>query len=303
MISRRTSSVLTLILAVSIAGCTATQTQSSDTTTADTVRLASLDPDPVLIAEATDAPSAPKGATVAEEQAPTVREAEQATGISFEPRVWFAWVNPVDEDIINKEVYMMPMYGGTVTWSPTFMPNWSILGTILTGSGDGDIEVRIDETQYKGDSDSDRLDIELLFRYNVPDVNVFLFGGGRYIKWEETDKALGEKNELDSTSWAIEAGAGAWADLSEDGRHRLFGNLILGLLFSDWDWDSTYFEDESGDETELSFDTNFGYQFNISDNVGLSARYRAFILNQENDFGQEKLQIFHGFELTFAIRF
>ena len=179
--------------------------------------------------------------------------------------------------------------------------------TLLAGNGDGD---GVFDTSEIAKSDNDRTDAELLVRYNLPNKNLSLYAGGRYIKFKQelSGSAIPIYNaEIETESWAIEAGLGATVNISENGRHRFFSNFTFGYNFSDWDYRDQSGFTSSGDDDSPIIDFNAGYQYIINERFNLSGRYRIFLQTQETgvvgNVTQDKYLTIHGPELTLAITF
>jgi hypothetical protein len=173
----------------------------------------------------------------------TVAATERASGFKVEPRTWLSWIDMIDESDISKEVAFLPMFGLTAGYS---VGEWGFLLTGLYGEGEGDVKAT--DYDFKGTADYKRSDLEFLVRYNIPDSDVFLFFGPRYVHLEETDKFRwtedGERFEVrnvnDSEVWLLEVGVGTTTNITPDGRHRLFANLIGGIGSYSLEWTRTW---------------------------------------------------------------
>lgn len=224
--------------------------------------------------------------------------------ISVTPRVWITHVNPTESSGFDSSAVLVPMYGGSITITPPSAPDFSIVATAFYGKGEGEAFGR-DADVLDGDSEITRTDIELLLRYRIPETQLIVFGGPRYVTYDQNFEF--DSFDVDTTSkiWIVEAGIGAFGDITESGRHRFFGNLTLGLAFdtfeSKTDRDLSF--DGKEDQTTGTVDVNLGYQYLIADWVSFNFRYRMFTIFTEDDFEQSDLTTIHGPELGLALRF
>jgi hypothetical protein len=220
--------------------------------------------------------------------------------MTLEPRVWLAFVDPVDEEIVEKDTHPLPMAGFTAAVRPEANGGYAFLFTLLRGGAEGDIE---GDGGEDGDTDIDRLDLELLLRYDIPDTSFFLLAGPRYVRQDETNKAAGMKIDLEERHWLFEVGAGADIDLTPDARHRLLAGLVAGAGRYSRDWDSDIADSDSDDSSELSLEASLGYRFMLGESASFRVGYRALLMTLESDTGDGELQVLHGLELTFAFDF
>jgi hypothetical protein len=242
--------------------------------------------------------------------------AQEKTSFSVTPRVWFASMDLPFEDYASYETFSLPMYGATVAVRPSFTPNVSFLLTVLTGSGDGEGVFAWNES---ANIDADRTDAELLARYSIPNTSFSLYGGLRYVTFDNDQAGtivydvtgtgvfdvFRAKTETDI--WVAEVGLGAVANITESGRHRFFSNFTFGMSFSDWDYSDNEGFASSGDDSAPMIDFNAGYQYSINERMSLSARYRLFTILSEteviDDVSQDKLVTIHGPEASFTVNF
>jgi hypothetical protein len=224
---------------------------------------------------------------------------EAQTGFRLTPRLWLATIDLQDDEETSTEAYSLPMYGLTASVTPKATPNLNFMLTGLHGEGDGELV----SLWGDGDTEGKRTDIEFLVRYNFPGKNFSIFAGPRYVAFDKEDIVGSWRAETDTTIWVIEVGAGTVTPISDDGRHRFFGNFTFGVAFSDYDYEDTDGWDESESDTKPSIDFNFGYQYSIGASSSFSIRYRSFLLMEENDFEQLKHSLVHGPEAAFTINF
>ena len=237
--------------------------------------------------------------------------AQEKTHISITPRIWYAYQDIPVENYSSTETFSLPMYGGTLTLSPSFTPNISFLLTVFTGEGDGDVVVLFLAPDINAAKlEADRDDAELLVRYNLPNRNISLHVGGRYVTFDQTfiPSFIEYKAENELEFWVVEAGLGVTVNITENGRHRLFSNFTFGLSFIDWNYRDTDGLTATGDDTSPVIDFNAGYQYTVNERLSLSARYRLFttIVNTEVIIGevtQDKLVTIHGPEVALTVTF
>ncbi len=223
---------------------------------------------------------------------------ESDTIIQLTPRLWLASLNIVNDEETSTDQISLPMYGFTLAVNPT--ANLNLLLTAFYGEGDGDY---INFYEGVGTTEVERTDIEFLFRYNFPGKKFSIFFGPRYVDFKEDSIAGSFLAEDDATIWLAEVGLGVVADMSDNGRHRLFGNFTVAAAFAEYDYIDTNGYAESGDDVYPAFDFNFGYQYVIGSHLSFSARYRGFILLDENDFDHGRLNTLHGPELALTLYF
>jgi len=221
------------------------------------------------------------------------------------PRVWFSKISNLDEPFFeSSEDVFVPLYGGTVTFIPTKIPNWNFSFTALYGEGTGNfLRVLESVTLARGTQKIERTDIELLSQYNIPGRNFYLLFGGRYVKFDTTKSAGSFWSKSDGYNFGAELGFGLVADITEDGEHRAFGNFLLLLVASGFEFkDSDGFRG-SDESAEIGFDTYLGYQWLIQDFANIAFRYRLFLETQTNDRRQEEVIIVYGPEITVGFVF
>ena len=246
------------------------------------------------------------------------QETQEKSRFSVTPRIWLGQFNTVEFEGERIEAFVIPLSGLTFTFSPRSLPNTNFLLTALTGDGDGDF---VYFGFPGGQSEAERDDIELLIRYNFPDKLLSIYYGVRFVDFNTTsaistcpsslDPICGfwfplNKSVTDSELWVVEIGVGGVTDITEDSSHRLFAYFTLGAGFSDFDFvqiegPATFIE--SGSSTDLVYDINFGYQWHISSNISFNARYRGFIIADEDDNGHTRLNTIHGPDVGLTIRF
>jgi hypothetical protein len=227
-------------------------------------------------------------------------DSEDKTFIRLTPRIWFSFANTINDEDSSTEMFYLPMYGVTLTVTPKGAPNYNFLLTGFYGEGNGDFRTAYDPP---GETEAERVDVELLVRYNFPGKNFSIFAGPRFVGFDKKDMAGSFFANTDTTVTLAEIGIGNVTNITDDGRHRFFGNFTFGVAFANYDYyDSTgWTESDSG--TYPAIDFNFGYQYSIGLSSSFSLRYRGFIIFDENDYEQIRLNTFHGPELAFTINF
>ena len=231
--------------------------------------------------------------------------AEDETGWRFvvTPRLWISAATIPDEDNVSNGTVLLPLYGGTLSVTPGFAPNLSVLITGLHGTADGD-GVFLD-TRTDGTLDMERTDIEVLFRYAFPGTGINVHAGGRYVEFiSKFDTDSGNFSNRDETElWLGEVGVGLVRDISEDGHHRMFANLtgVVGNGENDFK-DSQGFQSSDSD-VGVGADINVGYQWWITSWANVGLRYRSFVITTQNDFDLNKFVSIHGPEASIGIVF
>ncbi|MGD2271857.1 MAG: hypothetical protein PVI06_15755 [Desulfobacterales bacterium] len=225
---------------------------------------------------------------------------EDETLLRVTPRLWLSFANTISSEDSSTEMFFLPMFGATLAVTPRGAPYYNFLLTGLYGEGDGDFAAL---SGSRGDSEAERVDVEFLVRYNYPGKNFSVFVGPRFVNFYQEDAAGALFAETDTSVWVLELGIGTVTNITDDGRHRFFGNFTLGAAFVDYDYDDSTGWTESGSGTYPAIDFNFGYQYSIGLSSSFSIRYRGFLIFDENDFDQTKLDTFHGPELALTINF
>ena len=224
--------------------------------------------------------------------------------VSITPRVWITQVNLTESESFDSGAVIVPMYGGSITITPPGTPNFSILATGFYGTGKGEAFGR-DPDVLEGDSKIERTDIELLVRYRIPETQLIVFGGPRYVTFDQSFEFSSFDVDQTSEIWVIEAGIGAFANLTDNGRHRFFGNFTVGAAFEAFESKAKQegVFDGKENQTTASIDLNLGYEYLLADWIDLNFRYRMFTIFTEDDFVQDDLTTIHGPELGLALRF
>jgi len=154
------------------------------------------------------------------------------------------------------------------------------MATFLYGTGDGRV---LDNGSGLGTTDVTRTDFELLGRYTLHGSKFYLLAGFRYIDFELESKfgSYRETSKVDVKG--AELGFGFSQEITKDGRHQAFGNLLGLLAISSLDYKDTAGGNESTSGFTPGVDVNVGYQFWITPSINVNARYRVFVYSYENE--------------------
>ena len=161
--------------------------------------------------------------------------------------------------------------------------------------------------------DIERTDIEELRGEQSPDLPVNLFIGSRYVLLTEQmdgrDSTRSVDLKIDHEITIVKAGVGASGSLSEDGNHRIFGNISAGVGFADTKarfrlTSSSFGVIESNNrihEESPTVDVNVGYDYSFWDSYGLRLRYRVSLVFIEDLVGQNPPLVTHGPAFSLAV--
>jgi hypothetical protein len=249
---------------------------------------------------------------------PTLAIAQEAEShwITLAPRIWLSETQTPDSPSFFRETYFVPSYGATLSFAPPMLEGFSILLMGLYGVGDGD--ARFGATAIGGgiplQVDIERTDVEGLLVYQIPDLPVNLFIGSRYVLLTEQmdgrDSTRSVDLKIDHEIVNVKAGVGASGSLSEDGNHRFFGNLSVGVGFAETKSRfrlrpsaiSTVIESRAKSHEETpTVDVNVGYDYSFWDSYGLRLRYRVSLVFIDDLIGQNTTLVTHGPEFSLAV--
>lgn len=232
--------------------------------------------------------------------------------ITLSPRIWIAQVQTPDTPSFFRESYLVPSYGASLSITPPMLKGLSILLVGLYGKGEGDgryFSAGIFGTSISLDVKFERIDVEGLLIYQIPGAPIYVFIGSRYVRLEEhmdgSNATTSVDFEVDNEITIVKAGFGASGSLSEDGKHRLFGNASVGVGFADV---KTRFRLEpagldirrGGKNESPSLDVNVGYDYSFWDSFGLQLRYRVSMVFLKDFIDQEATDLTHGPEISVA---
>lgn len=159
-------------------------------------------------------------------------------------------------------------------------------------------------TNYQGD----HFNFEWLARTTIEDTNANWLIGFEYTRNDLRQSISSgapifnnsRKQESSFQFFLLKAGIGGFFNLSQDGTHRFFSNMIMNLGIAEID--STTSSKESWGA--YGGDINVGYEWVINQVFSISPRYRAQFLyvDTENKTRQDGFTILHGPELHFVFR-
>ena len=232
--------------------------------------------------------------------------------VTLTPRLWVSAIDAGDAGFLVRETVIVPMGGLSATISPPVTPGFSLGVTLLGGAGKGDFvfDARANggdtDFQAEGEGDVTRVDLEILARYQIPDSPISLYFGPRYIHFDEEYEAGGLEVESTENDVALQIGFGAATELAGNGNHRMFGNIMTGVVFVDSETEISGpgGSADANDTDEFPMlDLNGGYQYILNDQFSFNARYRFFIVFNENDYDFDSTFLVHGPEFGATIRF
>lgn len=237
----------------------------------------------------------------------------QSTSYSVSPRIYTTWI---EADEFSEPIFV-PMVGLSVSVAPAPLPRWDFTLNGLYGEGDSDFRSASLDTSFgfggDGHVDVTRGDIEFLMRYRFPDSGAYVVGAARYIHFKEEfflDATspfffAGKVDESIIDIYLGEFGGGVATGISKNGRHALFGNVVIGLgkFESEEKPSNCNFAciDTKDDGFAYLVDTNFGYQYAMKSWLSLSLRYRLIAVQTSGE--ERDLALVHGPEVAATFRF
>lgn len=272
---------------------------------------------------------------------PYVEPAPQSWVFAVTPRAWltFAGTNFFQDtpnfQFSNENVFL-PLYGGSLTIIPPTASGLSFSTTVFYGTGSGDFRgVGFEEIpipiapftatvpfSWRGDNDIERLDIESIVQFPIAE-GVSVFGGGRYIRIKlDTEGNIFDSNGSDVGNFVLdgnqkfylgEVGLGVTRPIGAEGRWVAFGNATAMFGVADGDGGGS-FEILGGPSIEFTgnqvlngpvfgVDANAGVGFSPWTNALLSARYRLFVISDEDMDFKSGVGVVHGPEVNLTISF
>jgi len=180
------------------------------------------------------------------------------------------------------DLSVMPMAGLSFTVYP--LEHYDFTFNFLYGGASNDTP-----------SEMERVDIELLIRRTFTDSPFYFSFGYRYVNFKYESGIYKE----DNNAHLIEFGPGFSTSISDNNKHSLFANLVLGIGAFDIVAENPTFND---DGFSYGIDGNIGYQYLISRAMSISTRYRIIALHS---FGSELQSnvLAHGPDIAFTYRF
>ena len=230
---------------------------------------------------------------------------------TLSPRIWFALTDTPDTPNFFREIYFVPSFGAALTITPPMLEGFSVLLVGLYGVGGGNARFNpsIISSGMVLDADVERLDIEGLLIYQLPNLPLNVFIGSRYVRLEEKlkgkDATTSVSLNVDNEITIVKAGLGASGALTEDGSHRLFGNISAGVGFAKTNIrfrvaPSLQVRNEI-DDTNPTVDVNVGYDYSFRNSLALQLRYRTSLVFFDDAIGQKATDITHGPELSLSV--
>lgn len=174
----------------------------------------------------------------------------------------------------------------TLRWSPDFWDNHDILLSYFELKPETTAKYlysNVPSPFLEFDILTERRDVELLVRSRAGE-NFFFYYGLRQYKADVTFALPGTSNIFTRQDWLLaEAGLGTATTISENGRHSLFANVIVGLGNVDESYPNGGFADEPHTDTAHTIDLNLGYQYTMNETTSFSFRYRDFSAFKDGD--------------------
>lgn len=245
------------------------------------------------------------------------RSEEPSTWVTVSPRTWMSQIQTSDSSSLIAGGIFIPMFGGSLAVTPPMLPRVSLVVTALYGKGDSSARFTTvaggERRVVKSDLDAERYDVEALLRYQLSRLPIYVFLGGRFVRFEQEidgDGAVLGHVSIDSDSdlWILKGGVGAASALDERGKHRLFANAAVGVGFSDIETDvridaGSIRTSQSADDEVPTLDINAGYQHSFNSWLAFEFRYRSNWVFRDDEFDQLSTNFAHGPELSFSASF
>lgn len=219
----------------------------------------------------------------------------------------------------DEELYWIN--GGSISVTSPWLPDTSFIFSGLAGNDSGNSNFASkplgSPTAFTSRAryDSDLLFFEFVARTLIEDTNANWF-----VRFEHTSIEIdntivsgapifGTENilENDISIWTLGAGSGGFFNLTDNGLHRVFSNVMFGMSVGDVKTTSPGAPTISEFWWGPTIDVNIGYEWIINDYFSVSPRYRGqfvyfFTENIETSFG-DQFYVIHGPELHFNFRF
>ena len=192
------------------------------------------------------------------------------------------------------EDYEVDVPAVTLRWSPDFWENHDLLLSYYNLDRERELSylVTLPEPQTGIDTISnERSDFELLVRTRKNE-NVFFYYGLRQFKFESrldgTGFLFNQFPGKGSSTWNFaEAGIGVVGSFSENGRHNVFANALVGVGKTKGDStliiDGEVVKTSNPRQNARTVDLNLGYQYSMSQRTSLSLRYRELSTYLESE--------------------
>lgn len=211
--------------------------------------------------------------------------------------------------------------GGSISVTSPWLPDTSFIFSGFTGNDSGNSNFATKSLDSptaftsRAKYDSDLLFLEFVARTLIEDTTANWFVRLEHTSIEIDNTVVsgvpifGEQNllENDISIWTLGAGSGGFFNLTDNGLHRVFSNVMLGMSVGDVETTSSGAQKISEFWWGPTVDVNVGYEWIINNYFSVSPRYRGqfvyfFTENIEASFG-DQFYVIHGPELHFNFRF
>ena len=244
--------------------------------------------------------------------------------VSITPRVWYGMqnINAYQIDKQSKDSFKQlafPISGATIAIAPSALESTDFLFTVMYGTGTTTFNsTSTGSVAYKeGEVGVERTDIEFLVRHTIRDTGFNVYYGARYVRYLTTTKyttpgvtvfATGTNEDISESQYYLpEIGLGIVGNITQDGRHRLFYNMLLGAGYETIELTnalSSYTGNTKWNGWVYCLDLNAGYEWNFSKNASFNIRYRMFMLRGvDRDYMESGNTTLHGPEAGIKISF
>ncbi len=251
----------------------------------------------------------------------------QSSTLAVTPRIWYSVSGQAfySDNILfqsSTENVTLPLFGGSVSYSPPNANGISFSVTGFYGEGDGRFTglglqtlpgLGLSAVSFVGTTDVSRLDVEAVAQIPVAGSRgVNFVVGGRYVDVDvnisgtQTVLGVGTTSSFRFTGgsklYLGEAGIGLATAVSSDGAHSVFGNLVFLAGYAR-ETNNVLGTTTITSGAVVGLDTNVGYGIQAGSNAIVSARYRLFALSGVDFNFNDETTFVHGPELNLSIRF
>ncbi len=224
------------------------------------------------------------------------------------------------ENIYSQSTVEQLMYktiGASFHYVDRNLPKYNFIFSMLYGSDQTRVNHYMEVDLPTGEKlvapfkfmrDTEFWDIELVARSRVNNTNANLIAAIQTIQFffdDESEAIIPELNQTQKIKfhlkfYLIKIGIGGYSFISEDKRHRIFSNLLVGGGLT-----QTAVKDNW---RTLISDVNFGYEWIMRRSTSISVRYRAQVAYQSDVDGDltgrsDGFFLLHGPEFNFSYRF
>jgi hypothetical protein len=236
----------------------------------------------------------------------------------FTPRFWYSLVSDKrfarDGGAEQSTSFVMPLYGGTISFIPKDMGGISFHLNMFSGAARGSDYLNIDSVGnvFQGDLGASRLDIEGIFQRSIGPGGANWSLGIRYVNVLSDINGVDQSGQLfrfreDAKIFLGEFGLGLSSPLDSAGNHRFFGGVTAGIGYKglkdqDQCCAGIIASSRSAAGGVFAFDANAGYAFNLSPTVTFTARYRLIAISGQGFSFVQQTQFVHGPEINLSIK-